>query len=114
MRTLVTGGRDYNDRVAAYTALDALHARYPISCIIHGDARGSDSLCRDWAISRGIPHEAYPADWESYGKAAGAIRNGQMLLAGPQYCVAFPGGRGTADMVRKAKLHGLMVYEPYK
>jgi hypothetical protein len=62
----------------------------------------------------GIPHEPHPADWESYPRAAGAIRNSQMLLTNPQYCVAFPGGRGTADMMRKAALHGLTVYVPYK
>lgn len=113
MRTLITGGRDYNDRAAVYAALDLLHAQYPITCIIHGDARGADRLCRDWAVSRGIPHLPHPADWESYGKAAGHIRNGQMLLARPDYCVAFPGGRGTADMMRKATIHGLTVWRPY-
>lgn len=66
----------HTDRVAAFAALDVLHTCY----IIHGDARGADRLCRDWAVSRGIPHEAYPADWGVYGKAAGAIRNGHITV----------------------------------
>lgn len=70
---------DDNDRVAAFAALDVLHAR-----IIHGDARGADRLCR----SRGIPHEPI-------GKAT--VKPLVLsVTARPDYCVAFPGGLGTA------------------
>lgn len=116
MITLVTGGRDYYDRSAIYTALDALHASYPITTLIHGCARGVDTICGDWATLRGVPVIRCPADWDTHGKAAGAIRNAQMLRTDPPptYLVAFPGGRGTADMVRKARAAGLTVWEPYR
>ena len=43
-------------------------------------------------------------DWKKYGKKAGPLRNQQMLEEGkPDLVVAFPGGNGTADMVRRAK-----------
>ena len=56
----------------------------------------------------------FPADWIRHGRAAGPIRNEQMLREGcPDLVVAFhddPGlGRGTADMVRRALAAGVPV-----
>lgn len=60
------------------------------------------------------PVRAFPADWHRDGKAAGPIRNRRMLLEGmPDLVVAFPGGRGTADMVRRARAAGIEVVEPF-
>lgn len=102
MRILVFGGRDYNDRQLAFRALDALHAKYPISLIIHGGARGADSLGGEWAAERGVPVKVFMADWNQHGKRAGHLRNQQMLEEGtPEAAVGFPGGRGTADMATK-------------
>jgi hypothetical protein len=54
----------------------------------------------------------YPADWAKHGRAASPIRNQQMLDEGrPNLVVAFPGGRGTADMVRRARSAGVEVIE---
>lgn len=121
MIILVTGGRHYSDWSALDVALNKLHAAYPITGIVHGAADGADRLADDWALLNFIPRYPCAADWESYGPGAGPRRNGQMLLGPtgpygaprPQYCVAFPGGSGTGDMVRKASLHGLTVWEPY-
>lgn len=103
-RILITGGRDFNDRVRLWALLDILHKRDPITAIIHGAARGADRLGQQWALSRGIQQEEFPAQWDLHGIAAGVIRNTQMLNEGkPDYIVACPGGKGTADMVRKAR-----------
>lgn len=77
--------------------------------MIHGDASGADRLSGEWAASKGIQVEARPADWSKHGRAAGPIRNSQMLDEKPELVIAFPGGQGTADMVRKAKQTGLEV-----
>lgn len=104
MRVLVCGGRDYADRDFLRLALSELHRELAIACLIDGAAPGADSLAHEWAVDTGIPTERYPADWDTYGKAAGAIRNRRMLVEGkPDLVVAFPGGRGTADMVRQAR-----------
>ena len=51
-------------------------------------------------------------DWSAHGRAAGARRNGEMLAEGGVVAVvAFPGGSGTADMVRRARRAGLPVWE---
>jgi hypothetical protein len=67
-------------------------------------------LAADWAEKEGVCCETYPADWYTHGKAAGPIRNQKMLDdAFPDVVLAFPGGRGTADMVRRAEKVGVTV-----
>lgn len=61
-------------------------------------------------MDRRVAYLNYPADWEKHGRAAGPIRNEKMLIVGtPDMVLAFPGGRGTADMIRKAEAAGLPV-----
>lgn len=74
--------------------------------------RGVDCLAIDWAISRWLDFKEFPADWTRYGPSAGPIRNQQMLDEGkPTLVVAFPGGRGTADMSRRALQAGIELIE---
>lgn len=106
---LVCGGRDYSDRERVFRVLDRVAQRVEISAIRHGAARGADALAGEWARARGIPEQPFPADWRTHGKRAGPLRNAAMLAeqgAGTPdrvvVCgVAFPGGGGTADMVRR-------------
>jgi len=106
MRVLVCGGRNYTNYKSLSAALNGLH----IDVLIHGAAAGADSLADRWARMNGVQREAYPADWDTHGKAAGPIRNKQMLVEGkPDFVVAFPGGTGTANMVKQAEAAGIRV-----
>lgn len=110
MKLLVCGGRDYADRARVYATLDKLCP----SEVIQGGARGADRLALDWANSRLIRSQTFTADWERHGKGAGPIRNQTMIDQGrPDAVLAFPGGRGTADMVRRARAAGVRVIEPF-
>lgn len=112
MRVLVCGGRDWTDVSATMAALDALPA--DPTMIIHGDALGADKLAAGWAASRDVHAVAVPALWKSRGRRAGPQRNAFMLEhLRPEYCVAFPGGRGTADMLRRCEKAGIPVWKPY-
>lgn len=116
LRVLVCGGRDYTNYAAVARALDAVRAESPIDCIIHGNARGADTCAANWAYGRrdlGVRCFAVPAQWAKYGKRAGPIRNQQMLGMGVDLVVAFPGGDGTRDMVRRARAAGVKVHEPF-
>lgn len=102
IRVLVCGGRDFRDRERVYAALDALYPR--MSALMSGGATGADALAWDWGWSRNFPCERYFADWKTHGRAAGPIRNQRMIDEGrPTLVLAFPGGRGTADMIRRAE-----------
>ncbi len=110
MRLLVCGGRDFADRVLLRYLLDALLDVHHVSKLIHGAERGADRLAEEWARDRNIKIMPFPADWTTHGKAAGPIRNARMLdEAHPDLAVAFPGGRGTADMVKRAHKAGVRV-----
>src|SRR4051812_44210360 len=106
MRVIVCGGRDFTDRDRLFEALDAAHARRAITKVVHGGARGADSLSGEWANARGIAVEVFPANWENLRSKAGPIRNQQMADAGADGCTAFPGGRGAADVCRRAEAAG--------
>jgi hypothetical protein len=113
MNVLVCGGRDYADVRALNEALDAIHREKNITRLIHGAARGADLLAAAWAHSRGIPAIDFPADWNKDGRAAGFVRNAGMLRDGrPELVVAFPGGKGTAHMVKLSRAAGVAVLEP--
>ena len=106
-RVLVCGGRDFADYEMLSEALDAL---MPVAVIIHGGAKGADRLAGQYAESHQIEQWAFPALWEKYGKGAGPVRNAQMLREGkPEIVIAFPGGKGTANMVKLAREAGVPV-----
>lgn len=110
MRAIVCGGRDFEDWALLSRKLDEL----ALTFVMEGGARGADALARRWALDRLGPtgHRCFPADWASLGKSAGHARNQEMLVVGrPDLVVAFPGGRGTADMVHRARANGTRVIE---
>jgi hypothetical protein len=109
MRILVCGGRDYADRRAVYRVLDAA-LRSGDVFIIEGGARGADRLAREWAIDRAVSYETFEADWGKYGGVAGTLRNTAMIDMGrPSMILAFPGGRGTQNMVSQGHKRGILV-----
>ena len=115
MRVLVCGGRNYTDKDHVGAVLGKLHDSGDgdnIDVIIHGGAAGADRLAGEWAYWMGITQQQYEADWDTHGSFAGPIRNKRMLDEGkPDLVIAFPGGRGTADMVKKARKAGVKVIE---
>jgi hypothetical protein len=111
MRICVCGGRDYNDKQKVWDTLDTLRSFVPYFTLVHGDAKGADSLADDWARCSDLETDPFPADWEQHGKAAGPIRNRQMIASGIDLLLAFPGGKGTADMVAACKKAGIAVKE---
>lgn len=109
MSVIVCGGRDYKDRARVFEVLGEIlgYAGHP-DCrrleIIHGGADGADKLADEFADYAGHRTTVFKAEWAKHGKAAGPIRNQQMLDEGkPSLVIAFPGGRGTADMVERAR-----------
>lgn len=118
MRVLVCGGRDYEDRERVFDTLNEIHSGRPITLIIQGGATGADYFAKAWAMLLGIEVKQYDAQWDNldvnpvlirfrkgkaYNALAGGTRNQLMLDEGrPDIVVAFPGGTGTWDMVKRA------------
>lgn len=121
MRIAVTGGRDFADWNLIAKTIHAL----PDGVLVHGAAPGADDLAAKWwTRMMGRTDEPHPADWEhcdagcyhkprigpegeNHCPAAGPRRNQTMVDSGLDLLVVFPGGRGTADMTRRAELAGV-------
>ena len=104
VRVLVCGGRNFKDRAAVFAKLDEVAADLGPLFVIEGGAQGVDRWAREWRADRLHPGKTYPAAWDRDGKAAGPIRNRRMIEEGrPALVVAFPGGKGTANMVEQAR-----------
>ena len=113
MRVLVCGGRNFTDQ--KYVNKRLLHlflnTEYTIDTIIHGGASGADVCAGRWAKKYNIDVIVCPADWDKLGSKAGPIRNSLMLKKHkPDLVIAFPGGSGTEDMIRKARAANIDVY----
>lgn len=116
-RILVCGGRrgSFEMQKLVTEKLDQLVTGHFFArdfCLIEGGATGVDSFAKLWAINAGVPVLEVAANWGAFGDQAGSIRNRWMLdWAFPDLAIAFPGGAGTADMVKKAKRSGVMCIE---
>lgn len=111
MRVLVCGGRAYADGENVFKVLDSLAPTE----ICQGGALGADFLAKSWAKIRGVPCSEFKADWNSYGRAAGPIRNELMIDSfKPDLVVAFKGGNGTRGMLGLARKRGVEIIEPCK
>jgi hypothetical protein len=77
----------------------------PYTTIIHGAARGADMIAAEFAASCCFDAVAFPADWRTYGKRAGILRNLQMLDEAPDLVIAFQrnGSRGTQHTIDEAR-----------
>jgi len=110
MRILVCGGRKYGDRYAVAMALAYLAKGREDVTLVHGDCRGADRLAAKVARDWGWKVEPHPADTKRYGSPqAFHVRNQEMVDAGADLLVAFPGGNGTADCTRRARKAGIRV-----
>lgn len=120
-RVLVTGSRQWTDVEAVYQSLFrerittvGMGSRGMI--VVHGACpTGADAIADAWAeaarTTAKVQVERHPADWATHGKAAGMIRNQEMVNLGADICLAFPlrDSRGTTDCMRRAMAAGIPV-----
>ena len=104
MKYIVAGGRDFNNGLIIRHILSQFNN---IDEIVSGMARGADSQGRLYAEQYNIPCKLFPAQWDTFGKAAGYIRNVEMADYADAL-IAFWNGKskGTAHMIKTMKLKG--------
>jgi len=112
-RVLICGGREYDNIEQFMSVIDSVRPYLdPKYCIITGLAHGADSLGHWFAVKNGVPLIGMPANWMFHGNSAGTIRNEWMLeYCNPDLVIAFPGGPGTRDMVRRTRARGIDLLE---
>jgi len=109
MRTIIAGSRGIVD--IRYVQWAVHHSGIQISEVVHGGARGVDTLAGQWAAANNVPVKVFPADWNTHGKAAGFMRN-QEMAAYAQALIAIWDGvsRGTQHMLQCAGNHKLRIH----
>jgi hypothetical protein len=114
-RLLVTGSRTWDDSAVIEHALAVILARHLEGVqLVHGACpRAADAVAAAYAArTPGYTIEAHPADWRRYGRAAGYLRNAQMIALGAGGCVAFLRGAspGTTATTRLARTAGIPLW----
>lgn len=111
---IVCGGRGFADEEVVRRKLDGCWSVDGFDQIATGACSGADALAAIWAHDHRVPVVGYPAYWARHGRIAGPLRNSRMLddpALGTRLVLAFPGGRGTHDMMRQARERGIEVVE---
>lgn len=103
MKVAVVGSRGFSD----YKLLSETLDKIKITLIVSGSAKGADTLGEQYAKENNIPTKIFPPDWEKHGKAAGFIRNTDIINEA-ELVVAFwdNSSKGTKDSIQKAEKAG--------
>lgn len=108
---LVTGSRTWTDQACVEDALDELLISYGSLVLIHGACpKGVDAMADQWGRRRAsVLIDRYPAQWSEHGKAAGPMRNIEMVQTGPDLCLAFilNNSRGASHCLKAAQRAGV-------
>lgn len=127
LRLVVTGSRNFrSERIAReyiFEAIDAFRATTESSfdrrkvdwttlehvTLIHGKARGFDTICANIAAECGMSVLGIGADWDGHiGRDAGTSRNWQLIIEGkPNYGLVGPGEYGTGHMTGVLRSSGI-------
>ena len=108
MKLIIAGSRSFDDYELLTEQLDEICAKYDITEIVSGTARGADTMGEIYAIAHDIPVKRFPADWNRYGKSAGYRRNEQMAqYADACICFSVDNSKGTEHMINLSKQYRL-------
>ena len=112
VKLLVAGSRTFTDREFAFGKLDNLVSRITASggqvAVISGRARGADWIGEEWASYRGFKVLPFSADWNKNGKAAGPIRNAEMVEIADAAVFFWDGiSKGTEGAIKLVEAKGI-------
>lgn len=133
-RILVTGSRDWDNVASVFEHLTHVMRRWGTDLIvIHGGAKGADTIAGQWASVQFVQEEVHPADWENCGNncgpdhyryrngqpycpRAGFVRNSKMVELGADICLAFiknnsKGATMCADLAEKSGIPTVRIKE---
>lgn len=110
MKVVIAGSRTIFDSSVVSKAIENSQFKDKITEVVCGCAVGIDRLGQQWAISNNIPVKEMPADWNTYGRAAGPLRNAQMANYADAAIIIWDGSSpGSRNMISEIK----KVQKPY-
>lgn len=109
MTTIIAGSRGITDPEVIATAVAA--SGFVVTEVYSGGAHGVDTAGETWAKSQNIPVRVFPADWETFGKRAGMLRNETMASQADQLIAIWDGkSPGTKHMIAIAEEYGVPTF----
>ena len=110
MKVIIAGGRGFNDYDLLCRKADKILSRQSEIEIVSGAARGADKFGERYADERGYPIKRFPADWGTFGKKAGYMRNEDMAEYADALIAFWDGtSKGTKHMIDIARNNDLKV-----
>lgn len=111
MKVIIAGSRALTNERFVYESLHLCPFEDQITEVVSGGASGVDKFGEYYGEANGFPVTVFRADWATYGKAAGPIRNKQMAdYADALIYVRYESTPGTADMIKQMKKLGKLVW----
>jgi len=109
MKVIVAGSREGFVARNVFEAIE--ESNFTITEVVSGTARGVDKDGEYYAKTRNIPVKHFPADWDTFGKRAGFIRNEQMADYADALVAVWDGkSRGTAHMIKVMEERGKPIH----
>jgi hypothetical protein len=106
MKLGVVGSRTFHD----YDKLKLVLSEKIPFVLVSGGAEGADSLAERFADENKLEKIIHLPNWNKEGKAAGFIRNAQIVEDCDELIAFWDGvSRGTRDTIRKARKKGIPV-----
>jgi hypothetical protein len=110
MKTIIAGSRYLSDSEITRLCIKMCPWHREITEVICGGANGPDTFGRQWAEQNGIPVRMLSADWATYEKRAGIIRNTRMVDEADSLILIWDGvSKGSQDTLQKAKERRLVI-----
>lgn len=107
VKIAIVGSRTYADLDAVRSYVSELPAD---TIIVSGGASGVDLVAEDAAHAKGLQTVIFPAQWQSYGKRAGMVRNAQIVAEADQLVAFWDGvSKGTKNSIDLARKKGIPV-----
>jgi hypothetical protein len=113
-RAIVCGAREFADRDFVFAALDLIHEEMPIGILVQSGGPGVDQFAMEWAQDRRVQSEEYASSSApmTLEEAAEGSRYDEMVAAGADFCLAFPGDHHSAGLLRRAAEAGIPILKP--
>ena len=113
IKLIIAGGRDFTDynflKKEAKMFISELEENPNIE-IVSGGAKGVDALGERFAKEHNLEVVKFPADWKSFGRAAGPKRNAEMAQYATHLLSFWDGeSKGTKSMITLAKKKNVTV-----
>lgn len=109
MKVIIAGGRDYDNYEVLLAAVE--ESQFDITTVVSGGAKGADALGERYANEMKKSLLVFEADWKTYGRGAGSVRNKKMAENADALIAIWNGeSRGTKHMIETATKKGLLVY----